>query len=51
MGLFSGLQKNKGDAQPSTSSVAARATTVSITCSTKACAERQCVLQQAAASA
>lgn len=27
MGLFSGLQKNKGDAQPSTSSVAARATT------------------------
>jgi hypothetical protein len=36
MGLFSGLKKNKGDAGPSTSSVAARATTVSFACSTPA---------------
>lgn len=35
MGLF-GLKKNKGDAQPTTSSVAARATTVSAMCSTPA---------------
>jgi hypothetical protein len=51
MGLFSGLKKNKGDAQPYTSSVAARATTVSFTCSVKACADTQFVLQWAAASA
>jgi hypothetical protein len=44
MGLFSGLKKNKGDAGPSTSSVAARATTVSFTYSTPALVPKDSVM-------